>query len=772
MSLPEHTNVPNTYAALAPYNFVPLPERVVLVPKEDDIPDQDRYHANRLSGRIECRLTTARPLYVRAGWQPEDFVAHGEKSFDKLKDEPGQQQKRADFFHHGDPQRPIIPGSSLRGMLRALVEIVGYGKMERVTERQHFFYRAVAAKGDDPLANPYRTTLANVRAGYLTRLNDHWAIIPAQHFGKEGYLKARQTDIPLSLGVMRFNNSAYQPQYIAVSFTTKTTKTGRMVIDQIDKPGIHPYDGMLITSGNMIETGSGSQFSPRKNHAVAGERQKAAQPIFIEDRAVEDYCTSLTAFQRGEKMQDSPFDRRLGVLEEGRPIFYCDPGHGRPITLFGQSPNFRVPYRFLGASRAATPRDFVPEYLRQITDTDLADAIFGYVRPGKVPGDQARAGRVFVSDAELDGKPEHLWYEPEVVTPKILSGPKPTTFQHYLVQTSTQKRNLMHYASRPTAETVVRGHKRYWHKPNVPLADMIERDLVKIDKAASQYTRIKPVAPGVSFRFTLRFENLSQIELGALLWVLRLAADERYRLALGMGKPLGMGAVSINSSVYRDDRHARYSRLLDGAQWHTGEQTVEQAEIDACLAKFEGYVMKESGEQERADQLDQTLRMRCLLALLSWKEAPPTEKTGYMELERFRERPVLPRPTQVIGWEPAPAAAMAAPRQPQHQQASPAAKLTPTPMPAAPAKPTGQSLREVGATFTGKILEVDADSGDVAVEVPGFTTDKAIGRIKAENLGGKKFKAGNSARVEVMDTRTLKSGCVVLELRPAQKPGG
>ncbi|MEI6775344.1 MAG: hypothetical protein WCK70_00415 [Chloroflexales bacterium] len=111
---------------------------------------------------------------------------------------------------------------------------------------------------------------------------------------------------------------------------------------------------------------------------------------------------------------------------------------------------------------------------------------------------------------------------------------------------------------------------------------------------------------------------------------------------------------------------------------------------------------------------------------------------------------------------------------PRRSFEKPVATATPVvaPAPAAPAKPTDQSLREVGATFTGKILDIDDESGDVAVEVPGSTTDKAIGRIKAENLGGKKFKVGNSARVEVMDTRTLKSGRVVLELRPAQKPGG
>ena len=189
MSLPEHTGVPDSAAALAPYNFVPLPAQVVLVPQED-IPDQDRYHTNgtdridRLSGRIECRLTTASPLYVRAGWQPEDFVAHGEKSFDKLKDEPGQQQKRADFFHHGAPQRPRIPGSSLRGMLRALVEIVGYGKMERVTKRG-LVYRAV---GDTTsLGERYRDRFllrrndgsyqTIVQAGYMQRSGDRKSVV-------------------------------------------------------------------------------------------------------------------------------------------------------------------------------------------------------------------------------------------------------------------------------------------------------------------------------------------------------------------------------------------------------------------------------------------------------------------------------------------------------------------------------------------------------------------------------------------------------------------
>ena len=742
MNLPEHTGVPDTYAALAPYNFVPLPERVVTV---EVPPDQDRYHAKRLSGRIECRLPSASPLYVRAGWRPEDFVAHGEKSFSELKEIPGQQERRADFFHHGDPQLPIIPGSSLRGMLRALVEIVGYGKMERVTKRG-LVYRAV---GDTTsLGARYRDRFllqrndgsyqTIVQAGYMQRSGGGWQIMPAQVQDEFTFARVERSDIPNALKNRDKIFVEVNPPRVYMHAKGKVRLFYPKVHTCLATPATGLREGMLVCTGR----------APNKHmEFVVYPPDPQQSPISLPQAMIDEYREQFSQDQKRLLGND-------GVLQANHPVFYlADQGK---VVFFGHAMMFRLPYTF-------SPRDFVPEHLRRVADTDLADAIFGYVRPG-VSVDKARAGRVFVSDAELDGKPEHLWCEQEVVTPKILSGPKPTTFQHYLVQTSTQKRNLMHYASRPTNETVVRGHKRYWYKHNTPLADMIEHDQDKIRKAASQYTRIKPVAPGVSFRFTLRFENLSQIELGALLWVLRLAADERYRLALGMGKPLGMGAVGISSSVYRDDRHARYSRLLDGAQWHTGEQTVEQAEIDACLAVFEGYVMKESGEQERADQLDQTLRMQCLLALLSWKEAPPTEKTGYMELERFRERPVLPRPTQVIGWnDPTPTAAPTAPHQPQHQQATPTA----TPAAPAPSRNYGSSVLAIGEVFSGKIKE----TLKIGVKVlhPAYPDiKKVIGLVAKEHQTGP-FQIDRDRWFEIVAIQE-EEGTTILWLKPTKNP--
>jgi CRISPR-associated protein Cmr6 len=87
--------------------------------------------------------------------------------------------------------------------------------------------------------------------------------------------------------------------------------------------------------------------------------------------------------------------------------------------------------------------------------------------------------------------------------------------------------------------------------------------------------------------------------------------------------------------------------------------------------------------------------------------------------------------------------------------------------PAAPPRPAAPQLPIVGAVFTGKILEID--SGNVFVEVPDFDSEKALGIIRAEQVGGRKYRAGNAARVEVLKQRETKSGRIVLELKPAPK---
>lgn len=66
-------------------------------------------------------------------------------------------------------------------------------------------------------------------------------------------------------------------------------------------------------------------------------------------------------------------------------------------------------------------------------EPDLADAIFGWVEDQNYPQGQ-HAGRVFFEDARFIGAQNGVWLQSKPITPHVLSGPKVTTFQHYLVQ--------------------------------------------------------------------------------------------------------------------------------------------------------------------------------------------------------------------------------------------------------------------------------------------------------------------------------------------------
>ena len=125
MTWPIHKNPSKSDESFAPYNFVPLPEKVFPHPdKEDEVCKlHEKYYSEnekRYTGWIDLTIKTETPLYTRCAFDPALVKKRDDKECLK---EPARQQ----FFHHGDPNVPFLPGSSLRGMIRSLVEIIGNG---------------------------------------------------------------------------------------------------------------------------------------------------------------------------------------------------------------------------------------------------------------------------------------------------------------------------------------------------------------------------------------------------------------------------------------------------------------------------------------------------------------------------------------------------------------------------------------------------------------------------------------------------------------------
>lgn len=673
--VPDRDNSGVKRKATAPYNFVELPDKVVEIAKEFLL-SENRYYPefeHRYTGKIKCTLTTKSPLYIRCGWTPEDFAKFSDKSDEDLSPEERVEKRRklSDFFRDPVDQRPTLPGSSLRGMLRTLVEIVSFGKIERVSDQQRFFFRAVAERGNDPLKREYEDRMGkfgkNVRAGYLLEQEGSWFVRPTS------FVWVRESDLRAKVrALIHLKETNYRPQYISVSFERVRTRNYRRFAENIScKPNAYFHRGVLVTSGNMRQQGDTSE-PLRKNHCIVLEVDESITPLKISDDAIQHYCNALTDFQKQE-----PFDKKMGLLKNGRPIFYCEPQSGQSeINLFGQSPNFRIPYSPNRDGRAASAVDFIPKKLRQSDTIDLADAIFGFAKTRDNERDKktdanwlrALAGRVFIEDAICEKTAnEDIWLTSnpdEIVTPRILSTPKPTTFQHYLVQRSFEKSQLEHYASKPPAETepgetVIRGHKLYWHKPDVGRDQIEESDREKIERSRSQYTDIKPIRTGVSFDFTIHFENLKDIELGALLWVLNKAQEDLFCLSLGMGKPLGMGAVKITHELLLSDRQKRYGKLFAANQWATGENSDTTTQHKSCVEAFEKYILRQISDSDhpkerKATALEELPRIEMLLAMLRCDRPPAAEETQYMTIEpdnQYKDRPVLPTPLQVMEWE-------------------------------------------------------------------------------------------------------------------------
>lgn len=662
--------------AVAPYNFVPPADPVITFADDERNPlavDQSRYHNGRRTGWIDVTLTTKSPLYVRGVLRPDEHeqMERQEKSGQDNTPHLDKVRNRPDFFHTGDPNEPVIPGSSLRGMIRQMVEILGHGKLKPVMNTP-LVYRAVGDTSshgeayrkllmkEDPDTTKRHHYEPLFEAGYIRYKKEtgEWFIQPALKTADgASYGRIHHRRIPQSLNKWHNSRNAQEiyvqfgpREYQEVKGGFLSIKYAKILAAASRKTGDAPTKAVLARSGRMFS---------KKTEAVFMLPDDKADWIPIPDGSDEDDPRDLVTAYRD---QISPEQEKLlgrdGVLLDHQPVFYLMQNK-KLLFFFGHTQMFRMPY-------PQSPQDLLPPPHWDDSRMDFAEAMFGTARGQRETG---VAGRVFVSDAclhEAQSKTD-LWLPGNpVVIPKVLSSPKPTTFQHYLTQSNPdvpQGKGLHTYNSSPS-QTTLRGYKMYWHKGRqVRRNDFAEKEQDVDRKKDKIHTQIKPVQEGVRFTFRVHFENLLPAELGLLWWALALPVDDgqEYCHKLGMGKPLGLGAVKLEPELHLIQPEARYRTLFDDAAapsgWADGAAAdlIEQAKAEA-VANFEKFILRSN--KERAGKFAKTERVQMLLAMLAWP-GPDPAKTRYMEIERpdpqarrgkrneYKERPVLPDPLHV-----------------------------------------------------------------------------------------------------------------------------
>lgn len=583
-------NIPEPPKATAPYNFISLPTAVLRSPlqgahdwaamSDAEIKGAFKQYLTEqptYSGTITLSLENLTPLFIGTGNTSETFFAPAGK--------------------------PIIPGSTLRGMVRSLFKIITAGAMRRnedFTDR-HLYYRCLMAPKKMPqlfeLHNEYvRRMLSdvkdkngkirqvkNAKPGFLFRKKQDsaYAIVPCQmqskeradfgYVGKDSCVAWDEKNKIASILTGNQHNKNYIRCLSNPDWDNVVPVPDEVIVEYRNDRNRRGVDLLDETSKNVKVSGSASAFVGRDDIDFLA-------PCFF-------------------------------IREQGK------------VTAFGHGRSFRIPYKHSVGDR-------VPKAL-QTEDIDFTDAVFGK--------SEYWAGRVSFEDAVLQSVPNFA--PADYVKP--LLGANPTSYQLYLDQDQYPP---AHWDSDNAG--MIRGYKQYWHKR------ISNRDW----QAQSQMERntklthiIQPLASGNTFTAAIHFRELRDIELGALLNVFFLAdKDQDIVFKIGQGKSLGMGSVRIKAALHLDTK-AWYTSFLQDNRWAAA------AAPASFMTAFESYVKEQLGQGQKAYQQSLT-ELRLMLDWNNTKRPDWSKKTASMSGdvqaktvdERFVKKSLLPKPGDIV----------------------------------------------------------------------------------------------------------------------------
>ena len=513
----------------APYRFVPLSSLIVFPHWADQV-SHDRPFSDGISGELNIQIHNTSALCV--GGKQERSSEH--------------QAGKVHFYRTPD-NTLAIPGTSLKGMLRNVVEIASFSRFKQVEDQK------LGVRDISEANNFYAKEMRNPSAGWLNFRNGKWTITPC------GFVRVHQEQIINHFGI---SYADWEKQKTAKArYNTKIGTCPKIAYEIQDEVRNGKRLGNLLKSGEQIgrlvmtgQPGRGFQ---------SGRGAKKYEFIFQESTDADIVISSevMSGFmQIHEHTTEWEFwFPKLGNLEMGIPVFWHKEGSN--VRSLGLAMMYKVAYK-------NSLHDAINHTSPKHLDThlpDMADLIFGYISDAETPSSSVPAalkGRVNIVTAHLDSKQPPLSWSNKTV----LSAPKPTYYPLYIRQDATGAFNqLMQKSPR------LSGWKRYQTKPTLisPAPDGI---------SLKAQVQLEQLAEGQQFNGKIVFHNLRPIELGALVWALTFGGRDKLRHSLGMGKPYGLGQLRIAVTQ---------ARLRRNDQQDSGDAL---SLLDACQLAFETYM--------------------------------------------------------------------------------------------------------------------------------------------------------------------------------------
>lgn len=584
-------------------------------------PPHDRFTG--ISGEITCTMVAESPVFI----SDSDIVA-----------KTGKDHKTYRFFNVDGED--IIPASSLRGSIRSIFEAATNSRWA-VFSDQHLSYREITSNANK---------LVPGRMEYDAE-RKQWQVIQLK--GEKGSLISA-AQVPFSV----LEESGFEHGQVCFAIMRRGKPALRVEKLMTYIPGQQPnipaqyrdrqryaYSaGLLCVTGRSIDKKNNERFFFRTTETMDDPIPVSAKVIDHYNELIklaqEYHADTIAKLKSGKITQSKAALSRyhLGKLKDEQiypenPLLKTE-GYQFPVYVSYDERQGRVRYLApVSIPRVLETRKFY-DILREegyghllpaesYDDLSPADRVFGWVHQD-APEDAAQRvayrGRVRFSHAWVigsDGKPAQP-QKMEAIPLSILSAPKPTTTRFYVQPVegipadvnnpARTSERWQKYTDRKLSYSrrgnMLRGRKIYRQHQEFNLAEAR-----RVDESDDQNrTVVGAHAPGTTYTFTVKFEDLQPVELGALLWSLSLT-DEGWHgyHRLGYGKPLGLGSVQIAI----DKVIATLPRRCLG-------QDSPEINLDRCVQDFQGTMAALYG----VSSFDELPNIRDLHALLSTPDLP------------------------------------------------------------------------------------------------------------------------------------------------------
>lgn len=593
--------------AKAGYRFIPLNSQIIPPPLKFREISHAKPLKDGLCGVIDVTWTAETPVCVGMSvsepWPSECGNA------------PQEQEVINPFSLAG---RPALPGSSLKGMIRSVLEIATFSHLGQINAHHRFGYRNF----ND--TKYYRTVIKanDIKAGWLIYDNHQWHMKKAQ--GSKGFflvdISARERSIP------RLTGNPASPK-VSYEIDSEGQVTSIQPIDAIPRLS---QQGFLIPGGRVSNKKKEAVFAPvAKNSRYPLSLEAMRNFAFINSKPSRNrmQAEGNWAMWLRKMNYPDPFDKRprtegsTGVPPlPGIPVYYCgnpaEADKGMNETFFmGLSRVIKIPYKYSVGEIAANSLGSDEEYRRPKMNSnkfDFARAIFGDVEDVDVKKQPDQAdrkalkGRVAFEFALAE--PKSAMTEPQAA---VFMGPRASYWPFYLGNKLRSKCPTDYN----TDQSILAGRKRY------PLQDKA-RNIHNPDANPDMKTCIRFLEAGARFRGRIRFHNLHPGELGALLWAIHLGHEEgRSRHSIGRAKAFGYGRLKCEYS------------LSAKSNMGNGENPETRAEV--FMGAFEEYM------EAKFDSLGswrESVQVRNLIAMSTPAAGTALiNKLEYMSLEKFAQ---------------------------------------------------------------------------------------------------------------------------------------